>query len=127
MSSNGSRMNFETFLSMALRSGLLTCYELRDFLNDFLPESPLPSLEDVDLSNACDALITRKLLTRWQCDMLQRGKHKGFLLDHYKLLDRIDGDELRFIAEDLTSMERVVLLLGPHSEKTGRIEYSIVE
>ena len=31
-------------------------------------------------------LITAGLLTRWQCDKLLEGKHKGFFLGKYKLL-----------------------------------------
>ena len=37
--------------------------------------------------STADQLVDRELLTRWQADMLLKGKHKGFILGSYQLLD----------------------------------------
>jgi serine/threonine protein kinase len=39
-----------------------------------------------DCDRLADALIERKLLTRWQVDFLRAGKSSGFILGQYKLL-----------------------------------------
>ena len=74
----------DKFLSMVLASRLATSEELRQAFDEFSESRNA----GVDTSDFADHLVTCGLLTRWQCDMLMRGRYKGFFLDHYMILDQ---------------------------------------
>jgi len=71
-----------TFLDRLERSGLVTkdkAPKLRDDLKD----------RDVDLDDpnaVAAALVESETLTQWQAEKLLQGKHKGFFLGSYRLL-----------------------------------------
>jgi serine/threonine protein kinase len=55
------------------------------------------------------------LLTRWQCDKLLEGRHKGFLLGKYKLLDHLGtgGMSAVYLAEHVNMHRRVAIKVLP--------------
>ena len=64
-----------------------------------------------------DFLIGEKLLTRWQCGMLLKGKYKGFFLGKYKLLEHLQtgGMSTVYLAEHVRMRQRrAVKVLPPN-------------
>jgi len=55
------------------------------------------------------------LLTNWQCDKLLAGRHKGFLLGKYKLLDHLGtgGMSAVYLAEHVNMQRRVAIKVLP--------------
>ncbi|HQU42759.1 MAG TPA: serine/threonine-protein kinase [Pirellulales bacterium] len=55
------------------------------------------------------------LLTNWQCDKLLAGRHKGFLLGKYKLLDHLGtgGMSAVYLAEHVHMQRRVAIKVLP--------------
>ena len=61
--------------------------------------------------------MERKLLTRWQCDRLKEGRHKGFILGKYKLLGLLGtgGMSSVYLAEHMLMQRRVAIKVLPRS------------
>ncbi len=72
----------EKFLDFVERSGLVEKDQLTQAL-DALKQSDPTAFEDGE--RLAERLIEAKLLTRWQCDSLLKGKYKPFFLGQYKL------------------------------------------
>lgn len=72
----------EKFLDFVARSGLVEKDQLTQAL-DALKQSDPAAWEDGE--RLAERLIDAKLLTRWQCDGLLKGKYKRFFLGQYKL------------------------------------------
>ena len=74
------------------REQFLSCIERSEVVESSRLSQALAEIEagDPQAATACDrladALIERKLLTRWQVDYLRAGKSSGFILGQYKLL-----------------------------------------
>jgi serine/threonine-protein kinase len=62
-----------------------------------------------------DSLVRLGLLTRWQADRLLEGRHKGFFLGKYKLLDHLGtgGMSSVFLAEHVLMQRRVAIKVLP--------------
>ncbi|MBN2218400.1 MAG: serine/threonine protein kinase [Pirellulales bacterium] len=60
-------------------------------------------------------LVDKRLLTQWQADRLQEGKHKGFFLGKYKLLDHLGtgGMSQVFLAEHMLLQTRRAIKILP--------------
>ncbi len=76
------------------------------------------SLEGQPLTNAnilSEHLIEAGLLTRWQTEKLLEGRHKGFFLGKYKLLDHLGtgGMSTVYLAEHLLMHRRVAIKVLP--------------
>ncbi len=59
-----------------------------------------------------DLFVAKQLITPWQCEMLLKGRYKGFFFDReFKLLDYLgyDGQRNRYLAENTIFRERVIL------------------
>ncbi len=70
-------------------------------------------IKEVDLIG--DRLVEAVLLTRWQCDKLMEGRHKGFFLGKYKLLDHLGtgGMSSVYLAEHVRMQRRVAIKVLP--------------
>src|SRR6185295_653216 len=64
-----------------------------------------------------DQLITAGLLTKWQCDKLKDGRHKGFFLSKYKLLGHLGtgGMSSVYLAEHVLMQRRVAIKVLPQA------------
>jgi len=103
-------IDHRTFLHSAFRAGLLKSSDLRTMRRDFHELRRRQITESDRLSLVTAYLIEKKLLTKWQCDVLASGRHRGFiLLGKYRLLDfkGRDATGASYLAETLDSGERV--------------------
>jgi hypothetical protein len=100
---------------------------LEEFLRLFVA-SEMIDQEDADTlygefagksaAECANASIAKGLLTRWQADLLLRGRYKGFFWRHYKLLDQISHENKvrRLLAENLRTRKQVVVCVTPPPE-----------
>ena len=101
---------------MLLASHLLGPLEIQSACSDFAPGGTADRLDSL-----CSHLISKLVLTRWQCDKLRQGRYKGFRLDKYLLLDYLGSEGMisTFLARDVTTGMQVTLAVAP---KHGRHE-----
>lgn len=107
-----AKPNAETFLDLVERSGLVDQDRLVAVLDEMRrPDGSPPT--DVDAIAA--KLIDAGLLTRWQCDKLLEGRHKGFFLKRYKLLGLLGSGGMSsvYLAEHVLMQRRVAIKVLP--------------
>lgn len=109
-----------TFGKAALESGLIDEAALQSCWEDLPPEKRGGDAIDRRLARRA---IERQLLTKWQAQQLLQGRHAGYHIDKYVLLDRIGqgGMGQVFLARD-TKLQRPVAikLLSPERMKNSR-------
>src|SRR5262245_63600955 len=105
----------ETFLERLRASGLLS--------EEQLARAAELATKDDRGKTVARALIEQGLLTRFQAEMVYRGRTDGFTLGQYRILDRIGrGGMGRVFKAEHQTMDRVVALkvLAPDLMKTER-------
>ena len=75
----------EGFLNLVKQSGLVSVDQLKKLLAEYQEQDRKLG----EPSEIAEELIGRALLTRWQANKLLQGKHKGFFLGKYRLLDLV--------------------------------------
>ena len=68
-----------------------------------------------DAQQLAQPLMDAGLLTRWQCEKLMEGRHKGFFLKRYRLLDHLGtgGMSSVYLAEHILMQRRVAIKVLP--------------
>jgi serine/threonine protein kinase len=97
-------------MGLQTREQFLWCVERSELVDRNQLAQAVAEIEAVDPHAAtdcdrlADALIERKLLTRWQVDNLRLGKSSGFILGQYKLLGLLGSGHTSsiFLGEHLT-------------------------
>jgi serine/threonine protein kinase len=108
------KVEADTFLDLVERSGLAESGQLaaaRAALEESAAGEPLDSRE------MANRLISEGVLTKWQAHKLAEGRHKGFFLSKYKLLDHLGtgGMSSVYLAEHVLMRHRVAIkVLPPH-------------
>jgi len=103
----------ENFLQLVLRSGLVEKTALDAHLDRILQEHGEQIL--FDPPRLADQLVQAGLLTRWQSQKLLEGRHRGFFLDKYKLLDHLGSGGMSsvYLAEHVLMNRRVAIKVLP--------------
>ena len=112
----------DKFAALVVKSGLRNAAELRVAFTAFRSESPTPHEDALaELEAFCDHLVKRDVLTRWQCEMLLKGRYKGFFMDTFKLLRHVgyEGNWSSYAAENVHTKRCVVLAYHRESERTA--------
>ena len=110
-----SKLTVDQFLALVERSRLLEPGQLAQIV---LPwKSQQSPNEPDDAGPLAEHLIRAGLLTRWQCQKLFEGRHRGFLLGRYKLLDHLGSGGMSsvYLAEHLLMQRRVAIKVLPQN------------
>ncbi|MEE8452022.1 MAG: serine/threonine-protein kinase [Thermoguttaceae bacterium] len=113
-----AKQKVDTFLDLLRRSGLVEKDQLAGALLELKQEAGGRLADNAGTNNAdtvAERLVDAGLLTRWQCDKLGEGRHKGFFLGKYKLLDHLGtgGMSSVYLAEHVLMQRRVAIKVLP--------------
>jgi serine/threonine protein kinase len=94
-----AKMNGQAFLELVRKSGLVEGEALGQLIAELKSTAGEDALADAEVVSK--KFIDAGLLTKWHCDKLLEGRHKGFFLKKYKLLDEIGrgGMSVVYLAE----------------------------
>jgi eukaryotic-like serine/threonine-protein kinase len=103
----------EAFLDLVRRSGLVEKDRLGEVAAQLQRDAGGESLGDAE--SVAKRLIQAKLITRWQANKLMEGRHKGFFLGKYKLLDHLGtgGMSSVYLGEHVLMQRRVAIKVLP--------------
>jgi eukaryotic-like serine/threonine-protein kinase len=103
----------EAFLDLVRRSGLVEKDRLGEVAAELQRDAAGESLGDAE--SVAKRLIQAKLITRWQANKLMDGRHKGFFLGKYKLLDHLGtgGMSSVYLGEHVLMQRRVAIKVLP--------------
>lgn len=101
------------FLDLVRRSGLVERDQLKRVAVQLKEEAAGGPITDSAVVGR--RLVEAGLLSRWQCEKLLEGRHKGFFLGKYKLLDHLGtgGMSSVYLAEHLLMQRRVAIKVLP--------------
>lgn len=101
----------EGFLNLVKQSGLVSVDQLKKLLAEYQEQDRKLG----EPSEIAEELIGRALLTRWQANKLLQGKHKGFFLGKYRLLDLVGkgGMSSVYLAEHVLMRRRCAIKVLP--------------
>src|SRR5688572_4225046 len=102
----------EKLVDLVKRSGLVEDARVAEFLNGLTTElGRLPDSQE-DLA---EKMIQAGLITAWHAEKLLEGKHRGFVLGKYKLLDHLGkgGMSNVYLAEHTLMQRRVAIKVLP--------------
>lgn len=119
----------DRFMELAVRSGLLAGDQARSLLEQFRSTPPEELPFGATITSLMVFLVATGNLTPWQCDKLRHGKHKGFFLDKFKLIDwqRTNDEESLYIAQDTNTGKIWELAITPRSQTNSEdIVYRVV-
>ena len=106
-------MKVDNFLDLVRRSELVERERLNRVLLELKKQAGKEPITDTDY--VAGRLVDAGLITRWQCNKLVEGRHKGFFLGKYKLLDHLGtgGMSSVYLAEHVLMQRRVAIKVLP--------------
>ena len=114
------KVEADTFLDLVERSGLAEKSQLAEFRTAL--EASSGDETPLDCRSLAIKLVAAGIITRWQAEKLCEGRHKGFFLAKYKLLDHLGtgGMSSVYLAQHVLMGHRVAIKVLP----THRLEDS---
>jgi serine/threonine protein kinase len=108
-----AKLSVETFLDLVERSELVEAEGLQATLAELKRTGGERAVGDTDA--VAKALVDAGLLTRWQCEKLLVGRHRGFLIKNYKLLGLLGSGGMSsvYLAEHVLMRRRVAIKVLP--------------
>ncbi len=109
-----TKLKVDEFLDLVRRSGLVDPLDpLESVLAEIMSQVDATAAADTDF--VADRLIAAGLITRWQCDKLMEGRHRGFFLGKYKLLSHLGSGGMSsvYLAEHVLMRRRVAIKVLP--------------
>ena len=108
-----ARLHVDAFLDLVRQSGLVEKDRLTALLRELKRGAGGHSITDTDF--VAGRIVEAGLLTRWQSEKLLEGRHKGFFLGKYKLLDHLGtgGMSSVYLAEHVLMQRRVAIKVLP--------------
>jgi serine/threonine-protein kinase len=105
----------DKFIELVGRSKLIEEDQLSRAIVDWKSRATLRQLADAQ--SCADHLVSLGLLTEWQCAKLLDGRHRGFFLGRYKLLDHLGSGGMSsvYLAEHVLMQRRVAIKVLPHN------------
>jgi hypothetical protein len=115
------------FVRMLLKSRLMTRTEFEMLTSEFV-ETHAGTSED-PAEEFGEFLVQKGALTRWQAEALGHGRYKGWFIDGYRLMERLDGNDqlVRVAAEEIETHSRVVLAIVPRCPRGAKRRYFVEE
>lgn len=110
-----AKVNADKFIDLVRRCNLVNEEDLNGALAHVQRTRPNRDPDDADA--VADGLIECGVLTRWHCDKLLEGRHKGFFLGNYKLLDHLGSGGMSsvYLAEHVHMARRVAIKVLPQN------------
>ncbi len=101
----------DSFLDLLRQSGLVSDDQMLALQEEFGGDGAKPD----DSRELADELVKREILTRWQADMLLKGKHRGFHLGPHRILRPLGqgGMSKVFLAEHEMMRRRCAIKVLP--------------
>jgi serine/threonine-protein kinase len=108
-----TKLKVDVFLDLVRRSGLVEADRLDHVVAEIMQQADAASAQDTDF--VANRLIDAEIITRWQCDKLMEGRHRGFFLGKYKLLRLLGagGMSAVYLAEHTLMKRRVAIKVLP--------------
>lgn len=108
-----AKLKADTFVDFVRRSDLVGKDQLAKALAELQDRLGTGAVEDPQ--TVARHLRETGLLSQWQCDKLLEGRHKGFFLGKYKLLDHLGtgGMSAVYLAEHINMHRRVAIKVLP--------------
>ncbi len=105
------KLTVESFLQVVRQSGLID----KDQFQKLLQQYKARGIDVTKSQSIADALVGDEVVTRWQAEKLLAGKHKGFSLGKYKLLDLLGkgGMSSVYLAEHVLMKRRCAIKVLP--------------
>jgi serine/threonine-protein kinase len=110
-----SKLALDRFLALVERCGLVDAERLSEVVLAWKIQASASQLDD---SQQCGAHLVRLgLLTPWQCHKLLEGRHRGFFLGNYKLLDHLGSGGMSnvYLAEHVLMQRLVAVKVLPEN------------
>jgi serine/threonine protein kinase len=107
------KLAVDRFLALVARSGLVEADRLATLERQWKSQASAQQLDD---SEDCGAFfVSAGALTPWQCHKLLDGRHRGFMLGNYKLLDHLGSGGMSnvYLAEHVLMQRRVAIKVLP--------------
>lgn len=108
-----AKLAVDRFIALVERSGLIEPVRLGALVSAW--KRAASSIELDDAEHLGRFLVEASALTAWQCHKVLDGRHRGFMLGNYKLLDHLGSGGMSnvYLAEHVLMQRRVAIKVLP--------------
>jgi hypothetical protein len=117
--------SLECFICLLGKSQLCTEQQIGQLVSSF--ERERGDISGDVVTQFCDFIVSKNIVTAWQCDKLQAGRFRGFYLDDYLLLEVVGQDNISrsYRARDLRDGTTVRLVVTAKKRESPNWEYRV--